>query len=191
MPPHNTYLALVLIGKLERLDESHSLGDAAAHLVVVDLDAANDALWVDYEQATAHAPASRSVSFPQSHRPLACCTALVPERGAIHVVLGVLHQHAVRATDLLADVRHKRDVHATQAAVHALGADPRQVGVVGVRADGDHFGVDVAELAGTVGKGNQLGGAHNCGGTHSKGLVAAPSNSAARVLVHVKSTAQP
>ena len=48
-----THLALVLISKLERLDQAHGFAHTAPHLVIVDLDAANDALRVNDEQTAA------------------------------------------------------------------------------------------------------------------------------------------
>ena len=47
-----THLALVRLRKLESLDEANGFGHAASNLVVVDLDATNDALRINHEQAT-------------------------------------------------------------------------------------------------------------------------------------------
>ncbi|KAJ8576288.1 hypothetical protein ON010_g2924 [Phytophthora cinnamomi] len=119
---------------LEGLEDAQRLVDAPAHGVVVDLDGADGALWVDDEESA--------------------------QRGAEHLVLLVRDQHAVVLGDALADVGDQRDVHLAQAALAARRLDPGQVRVVRVGGDGHDLGVDAAELVHAVAEAHDLRGAH-------------------------------
>ena len=68
------------------------------------------------------------------------------ECGAVHVVVLVGHQHAVRGRDGLGRVGDQRDGETADATVLPLGTRPRQLRVVAVGADRQHLRVDGLEL---------------------------------------------
>ena len=63
-----------------------------------------------------------------------------------HLILLIGDQDTVRSRDGLGGIGNKRDVQLANATVLALGARPRQVGVVRIRGDRKNLSVDGLKL---------------------------------------------